>query len=118
MVTFLALVYIHMQMVIVDLAYQGKAKEKQVNALFEQREQITHAILSLRSSTNLGGKMLEENAQLQFADPDNVVLLTAPPIQSLDDGIIGQKQKLTTGENPLLSLLSFGSTQAEARTRK
>ena len=44
-VTILALIYIHMQMNIFALAYQGKKKEKQITKIKEMNGALTYNIL-------------------------------------------------------------------------
>ena len=65
-ITLLALVYTHMQMQIIELAYRGKAKEKQIRKLIENNSHLTSAILALKSSNNLGDKLLADQNQMQF----------------------------------------------------
>ncbi len=50
--TLVALAYIHMQMSIYSLAYQGKAREQKIAKLREQQGVFTHSILTLKSSNN------------------------------------------------------------------
>ena len=76
--TALALVYIHMQMQIIDLAYRGKAKENQIRKLVEQNGNMSYTILTLKSANNLGYKMLAENSDMQFADQGDIVRIATP----------------------------------------
>ena len=73
--TAVALIYIHMQMQIFDLAYQGKNKEKQIRKLVDDNGNVTYNILKLKSSNNLGFKLLGEHSSLQFADNARIVKL-------------------------------------------
>ncbi len=74
-VTVVSLLYIHLQMRIFDLAYQGKVKEKQIKNLMDENGQVTYAILKLKSSQNLGGKLLSDNSDFRFISQNNVVVL-------------------------------------------
>ena len=116
-VTALSLIYIHMQMEIFNLAYQGKRKEKEIISISEDNGLLTYNILQLKSSNNLGDKLLSEDSTLQFCNNDQVIqLVTADKIseqQAIEEG----KQKKPA--NPLLSFLSLRSqaiAQAQERT--
>ncbi len=73
--TLTALIYIHMQMEIVELAYKGKDKEKSIHELMDNNGSLTHQILTLRSSNHLGQELLEKDASLQFMGHDRVITL-------------------------------------------
>ena len=107
--TVVSLGYIQIQMEIIDLAYQGKAKEKEIRRLIEENGGITYSILAMKSASHLGGTVLTEDSELEFADPDNIVQVIST------DGLIEEEVSVEEEkENPLLSLLSFGD-QAEAK---
>ncbi len=114
MVTILALTYIHMQMQIVDLAYQGNTKERQIRKLVEENGSATYKILMLKSANHLGVTMLEEGSDLQFADTNDVIQISTSK-DFLMENQLGEQPKLAKRTNSLLSLLAFG-TEAEART--
>ena len=113
--TVVALTYIHMQMQIIDLAYQGNSKEQQIKKLAEENGSATYKILMLKSANNLGGVMLEKNSDMQFADVNDVVQITASE-EFLMENQLGGQPRLAKRTNPLLSLLSSFGTEAEART--
>ena len=71
--TLVSLIYIHLQMRIFDLAYQGKTKEKAIKELNDQNSQLTYEILKMKSSQNLGGKLLSETSNLRFLDQSKIV---------------------------------------------
>ena len=73
--TFTALIYIHMQMQIVELAYKGKAKEHHFHELMDSQGALTHQILTLKSANHLGQQLLAKNEGLQFMGHDQVVQL-------------------------------------------
>lgn len=111
MLTVLSLVYINMQMRIIDLAYKGKQKENEIRRLIEKNGNLTYAILTLKSSHNLGLKMLDKDNGMEFAGPDNVLQITTPVIEIER----GSAQEIASKQstNPLLNLFSFG-TEAQA----
>ena len=113
-VTLLALVYIHMQMQIYALAYEGKQKEKQIVTLTEKKGMLALDILRLKSSRSLGGKLLAEKSDLHFQDNSNVVELVAayPAIVPGSLAAVSARKP-----NPILNFLSLKS-QAEARTEE
>ncbi len=112
-VTSIALVYIHLRMQIIDLAYQGKAKEQVIGKLTEDNGQITYKILALKSVNHLGVKMLAENSGMQFADPQNVLEI-ATSDEFLPENLASKNQNIPTRNHSLLSFLS-PSAQAEAK---
>ena len=110
----LALTYIHMQMQIVDLAYRGNKKERQIKKLIEENGNTTYKILILKSANHLGIAMLEKDSDMQFADAHDVVQIAAAKEFLMEDQL-GEQSKIAKKTNPLLSLLSFG-IEAEAKT--
>ena len=114
--TILALIYIQMQMQIIKLAYQGKFKEKQIKKLIEENGHVTYSILTMKSSDHLGGRLLAENSDMEFAGPKQVVKL-AMPDQMLKKTQPAKVEKKADRANALLSLISLRS-QAEARPQE
>jgi cell division protein FtsL len=111
----LALAYIHMQMQIVDLAYQGNKKEQEIRTLVEENGSATYKILMLKSANHLGLAMLKEDSDMQFADANDIVKIVAAEDALMEDDQLGQHPKLAKQTNPLFSLLSLG-VEAEAKT--
>ncbi|MBI5415184.1 MAG: hypothetical protein HZA29_00030 [Candidatus Omnitrophica bacterium] len=111
-ITFIALVYIHLQMQIVDLAYQGQAKEAKIKDLVDRNGNTYYAISRLKSANHLGGVMLSKDSKMQFAGRENIIVLAGA--DAAPD--TGRDQTLKK-PNVLLSLLSF-ATQAEARNKE
>jgi hypothetical protein len=79
-VTILALTYIHMQMKIIELAYQGKVKESKVQRLKETNEQLTYDLLMKKSAANIGEVVLNDSSSMQFVDPNNVIRVATPRV--------------------------------------
>jgi hypothetical protein len=108
-VTVIALIYIHMQTQIFDLAYKGSDKEKHMHDLRDRNGLLTHQILTLKSSNHLGNQLLEKNSNLQFMSNDNVLTLKGPAM------VISQSSsrpaKGTKGEGVLWNFLSFLTPQ-------
>ena len=114
-VTILALIYIHMQMQIFALAYQGKNKERQITQIKEMNGLLTYNVLELKSSNHLGVKLLAENSSLKFRDPQSVIeLVTTKPAYEAKKI---QVAKTSKSPNSLLSFLSLRS-QAEAQAEE
>jgi len=114
LVTTVALTYIHMQMQIIDLAYQGNQKEQRIRHLIEENGDATYKILMLKSANHIGASMLEENSDMKFADTENIIRITTSKAFLLDNQL-NESAELARKTKPLLSLLSFGVV-AEART--
>ena len=81
-VTVLALIYIHMQMNIFCLAYDGRQKEQHVARLREQNGRVAGSIFELKSANSMGRKMLSQDARLKFYDENNVVQIAVAKPQS------------------------------------
>lgn len=113
-VTILSLAYIHMQMQIFDLAYQGKAKEHRVTELLEDNGRIAFHILQLKSSNHLGGKLLADGSSMQFRDNGQVIQLVTSEFIPEEEVLIAVEQKST---NPFLSFFSV-KAEAEVRTQE
>ncbi|MBF0593507.1 MAG: hypothetical protein HQL22_00915 [Candidatus Omnitrophica bacterium] len=88
-ITFTAVLYIHLQMSIYDLAYQGKKKEDTVEKLAENNVMMKNDILRLKSADHIGRELLEKEKDYKFASRSNVVEVE------------------TTGGNPISGLLAF-----------
>ena len=106
--TILSLIYIHLQIQIIGLAYQGKEREKGMLRLAEVNGHLKYEILALTSSNHLGVKMLSENSKMEFMDSQDIVQVSYVPEHSVTQVSETEKPK-----KPLLSLLSFAK-EAEA----
>ena len=109
-VTIVALLYIHMQMKIFELAYNGKDKEKVIHELSDTNGALTHQILTLKSANNLGNQLLDHDNSLQFMDQERVMTVrtSAGAMQHLGS----PKPKVV---NPVWNLFSFlGAQEAKA----
>ena len=76
LVTILALVYIHMQMKIIQLAYEGHYKEIKMRKLSEANSNLNYWILKLKSSRNLGDKLLNGESDIGFVDSQRIMKIT------------------------------------------
>jgi hypothetical protein len=115
-ITVLALIYTHLQMQIIDLAYQGKTREQQIKKLIEENEDVSHNVLTLKSAKHLGVSLLAENSDMHFADPGQIVQIS--PSEEFHEGVrVANQQTYARKRNLILSLLSFG-THAEAKTQE
>src|SRR5436190_2076569 len=105
--TILALIYIHMQMQIFAMAYEGKNKEKEIVRIKEMNGMLAYHILELKSSNNLGIKLLTEDSRLKFRDPGNVVqFVTTKPVKDAEGMQVVQTPK---SSNSFLSFISLKS---------
>ncbi|MDP8212681.1 MAG: hypothetical protein P9X22_05230 [Candidatus Zapsychrus exili] len=113
-ITMLALVYTHMQMKITDLAYRGKDKEKQIRKLIEENGNVTYNILTLKSANNLGIKMLSEDSDMHFVDPEDIVRI--PTLKEFRSKNKSKKRpELVQRANAFLNLLSLNSKKSSKR---
>lgn len=88
-VTAMGVLYIHLQMSIYDLAYQGKKKEDRIEKMAENNVIMKNDILRLKSSDHIGRQLLVKEKDYQFLGRNNVVEVEA------------------AGMNPLSGLLAF-----------
>src|SRR5258708_702038 len=108
--TIMALLYIHMQMKIFELSYNGKDKEKIIHELNDSNGALSHQILTLRSANNLGNQLLDHDNSLQFMDNERVMTVTTSA-----RGMQHLAQPKTRAVNPMWSLFSFlGAQEAKA----
>jgi hypothetical protein len=108
--TIIALLYIHMQMKIFELSYNGKDKEKIIHELNDSNGALTHQILTLKSANNLGNQLLDHDNSLQFMDNERV--MTVPASAGAMQRLAQPKAKVV---NPLWNLFSFlGAQEAKA----
>lgn len=113
LVTVIALVYIHLQMQIYDLAYKGKGKEDCIRQLSESNATTAYHILELKSVNYLGDRLLAQDQQLRFRDNQNTVQLVTSDVIFGEEGpaaMVPQPRQ----DNSFLNLLTV---KAEARTR-
>ena len=76
--TVTSLIYIHMQMQIVDLAYKGKDKERHVHELMDHNGALTNEILTLQSANHLGREVLDKDVGLSFMGHERVMTFAGP----------------------------------------
>jgi hypothetical protein len=103
--TIIALIYIHMQMQIFNLAYQGSSKEKHMHDLRDRNGILTHQILTLKSANHLGNQLLEKDSNLHFMSNDRIMTLKGPA------AVISQATVKGKGDNSLWNILSFLTPQ-------
>lgn len=109
-VTIIALLYIHMQMKIFELSYNGKDKEKIIHELNDSNGALSHQILTLKSANNLGNQLLDHDNSLQFMDRERV--MTVKTSAGTMQHLVQPKAKV---ENPIWNLFSFlGAQEAKA----
>lgn len=108
-----SLAYIHMQMQIFDLAYQGKKKEQSIVELTEKNGVISYNILKLTSANHLGTNLLSADSSLIFRGRNKVVqIVTAEPIDHEEKIASVHEEKKV---NSLLNILPFHpATEAQA----
>jgi cell division protein FtsL len=109
-VTIMSLLYIHMQMRIFELSYNGKDKEKKIHELNDSNGALSHQILTLESANNLGNQLLDHDNSLQFMDNERVMTVRTS---------MGGMQHLAKPQpkiaSPVWNLFSFlGAQEAKA----
>jgi hypothetical protein len=108
--TIMALLYIHMQMKIFELSYNGKDKEKIIHELNDSNGALSHQILTLKSANNLGNQLLDRDNSLQFMDNERVMTVATPA--GAMQPLAQPKAKVV---NPFWNLFSFlGAQEAKA----
>lgn len=110
--TVLAVIYIHMQMQIISLAYEGKKKEKEIISISERNGVLAYEILSLKSAHHLGERVLGEQSQLKFYDKENVV-----PLVTERSGALSEKtpsDKKLASKNSWFNIFAHAPAEASA----
>ena len=72
-VTFMAVLYINLQMKIYSLAYQGRVREIKLEKLAENNVMVRNDILRLQSSDHIGRQLLAKEKSYSFAGKNHVV---------------------------------------------
>jgi hypothetical protein len=85
-------------MQIIDLAYQGKAKEGKIIDLNENNDLIIFNISRLKSANYLGGNLLAEDSDLKFRGSDSIIQLVTPK------KVIKKEEAVTLGNEKIISL--------------
>ena len=76
--TTILLLYIHLQMNIFALGYHTQISQKKIQELIDVNGRLTYQILSLKSASNLGKEILDDQSDLQFVEQDNILRLSTP----------------------------------------
>ena len=113
-VTVVALIYIHMQMNIFSLAYEGKQKERHITRLREHNGWVSHDIFELKSANYIGQKMLNHDAKLKFCDEQSVIQITTMKPGSDSNQLASYD---TDKANPLTKILSWRFFGGEAQAK-
>lgn len=108
--TVIVLIYIHMQMQIFALAYEGQEQRKKMQKIKDQNGAIAYNILTLKSANHLGRELLTDGSSMQFASNLDVIELQTLPAVPVSEAEIAKKEKATF----LSSILSRITPQAEA----
>lgn len=104
-ITLLSLAYTHLQMRIIDLAYQKETRERRIRELVEYNGNMTYEILKLKSANFLGHRILKESSGMKFAGSDQVRMMKVPSSSSEEQTSVSPKS--TDKKTSLLSFLSF-----------
>ncbi|MBL8013868.1 MAG: hypothetical protein JNN05_08480 [Candidatus Omnitrophica bacterium] len=114
-ITVLSLGYIHVQMKIYQLAYRAKQKEHQIQKLKDENGVNTYHILSLKSISHMGEKMLAQDSPMEFISNDKVfevASVQSAPTASVNKNVNHTAGKLTFNLN---NWLTVSTPQAEAK---
>ncbi len=112
-VTVMALIYIHLQVQIYDLAYRGSAQESQISQLMDDRDDIHYDITVLKSANHLGGTLLSGDSDLRFLDRDDIIEVHVPRSpRAIDMASLSSQRK----ERSFLARLFSLKSKAEAKT--
>ena len=76
-VTFMAVLYIHLQMQIYHMGYEGQVRAQKIEKLAETNSLVKNDILRLKSSSNIGHALLAKDDNYRFASRRNVVEVEA-----------------------------------------
>lgn len=110
--TSISLVYIQLQVQILDLAYQGKDKERELQKQLDINGEARQKISTLKSANHIGIKLLSDNSRMQFLDDGHRASLRVP-LQSLDNTVLASSGEVVRKPGILASIFSLKS-KAEA----
>jgi hypothetical protein len=113
--TALGLGYIHLQMQIIDLAYQAKQKENELTRIVEFNGMIAYDILRLKSTNHLGGTLLAEKSQLRFRNNKQVIQLVTVDTESEKIGHIKQEEQNLSSWIKLITPRAPSEARAEEK---
>ena len=97
-----------MQVKIIDLAYQGKEKERQLKKLIDKNGHVSYNILTLKSANNIGEKLLSEKSKMHFVNPQDDILQVSPGATE-DQAQNVTETALMRKANAFLNLLSLNA---------
>ncbi len=117
LVTVLSLVYIDLQVQIYSLGYQGEGKKTELQKLRDYHSDVSLNIYKLKSSNNLGVRLLSDNSKMKFLDQRNIVKLEAPLELAAQPALATARISGSTKPNLLARMFSLRS-QAEAEPVK
>ncbi|MBF0479598.1 MAG: hypothetical protein HQL26_08950 [Candidatus Omnitrophica bacterium] len=103
--TFLALIYIHMQMSIIDNAYIQERQDQRIKELSETNGNMRYAILHLKSANYIGDKIFADKSDMKFVDQANVITVSSVPVATAAEPAAPEKKDLA---GSLLSMLNNG----------
>jgi hypothetical protein len=114
-ITLLSLIYIHLQMKIFDLAYQAKRNEHKIQMLRDENGVSTYYILSLKSVSHIGEKLLDQESAMQFISNDKVYEMASS--QETVKSSLNKSAKASIGNLSFnfQKWLTVSTPQAEAR---
>ncbi len=114
-ITLLALIYLHMQMKIYALAYQAKTKEHEIQKLKDENGMATYHILSLKSASHIGQKLLSEESAMQFVSNDRVYELAQKQEKFSPASVTQNAKNAISNLSFNFPNLTFTTAQAEAK---
>lgn len=88
-------------------------KESKIRSLNEDNGYLTYQILSIKSSSNLGIRMLNEDSDMDFVDSADVQFFSMPGEIASDENVIPVAHLNQQRSGFLNGFLKFGA-QAEA----
>lgn len=111
-VTCMAVLYIHLQMQIYHLGYEGQAKAQKIEKLAEHNSIVKNDILRLKSSNHIGRELLAKEDGYRFASRTNVLEIEGRGASGL------QALAANTGVSQIGHFLTLAFAPADGRIGK
>ncbi len=108
-----SLMYVHQQVELVKLSYLIETKEKKLNVILDQREQLSYNIKNLEAPSRLESALLAKNIDITFPRKGDVVRMARPYVINKrgisDMHSVGFEKKFN-----VFGFLDFLTSKAEA----
>ena len=115
--TVASLMYVHQQVELVKLSYLIEKKEKSLNVVLDQREQLSYNIKNLESPSRLESALLAKNIDITFPKKGDVITMVRPYVMN-QRGVSDIRSGGLEKRFDIFGFLDFLTPKAEAHQAK